>query len=77
MMRSVSAVSPVSSVVCEVGDSTAMVDGATELSLAGVAEGSCASASQIETEDARDDCETQPGIGRFPHSDPLCFPGFP
>ena len=48
MMRSVSAVSPVSSVVCEVGDSTAMADGATELSLAGVAEGSCASALQVE-----------------------------
>src|SRR6476469_7871403 len=48
MMRSVSAVSPVSSVVCEVGDSTAMADGATELSLAGVAEGSWASASQTK-----------------------------
>ena len=48
MMRSVSAVKPVSSVVGEVGDSTAMIDGATELSPAGVAEGSCASASQTE-----------------------------
>jgi hypothetical protein len=48
MMRSVSAVRPVCSVVGEVGDSTAMISGATELSLAGVAEGSCASASQIE-----------------------------
>ena len=36
------------SVVCEVGDSTAMADGATELSLAGVAEGSWASASQTK-----------------------------
>ncbi len=48
MMRSVSAVRSVSSVVGEVGDSTAMIAGATELSPAGVTEGSCASASQIE-----------------------------
>ena len=48
MMRSVSALRPVSSVVGEVGDPTAMISGMTELSLVGVAEGSCAIASQIE-----------------------------
>jgi len=48
MMRSVSAVGADSFVVWEVGDSTAMISGVTGLWLAGVAEGSCASASQTE-----------------------------
>ena len=76
MMRSVSALRPVSSVVGEVGDPTAMISAATGLLLAGVAEGSCASPSQAEQKTPAMIARHSLVLGGF-LIDPLYFPGFP